>query len=79
MDADYDESQTVSQNMQGGRKRKGRSRFARVLRQEKPVFDPGMKRFPFYWPEFISSNDLSYSHIGILLYHRADTLDHVSS
>ena len=48
MDADYDESQAVNQNMQGGRKRKGRSRFARVIRQEKPVFDPSMKRFLSY-------------------------------
>ena len=48
MDADYDESQAVNQNMQGGRKRKGRSRFARVVRQEKPVFDPSMKRFLSY-------------------------------
>ena len=49
MDADYDESQAVNQNMQqGGRKRKGRSRFSCVVRQEKPVFDPSMKRFLSY-------------------------------
>ena len=42
MDADYNENQTDDQNVFGGRKRKGRSRFARVVAQKKPVFDPGM-------------------------------------
>jgi len=39
MDADYHENEN-DQNMFGGRKRKGRSRFARVVAQKKPVFDP---------------------------------------
>ncbi|XP_015775470.1 PREDICTED: protein KRI1 homolog [Acropora digitifera] len=52
MDADYDESQAVNQNMQGGRKRKGRSRFARVIRQEKPAFDPNDKTFEEYFDEY---------------------------
>jgi len=41
MDADYHENENENdQNMFGGRKRKGRSRFARVVAQKKPVFDP---------------------------------------
>ena len=80
MDADYDESQAVNQNMQqGGRKRKGRSRFSCVVRQEKPVFDPSMKRFLSFLPDLISSNNLSDNCFGIILHHRADNLDHVSS
>ena len=39
MDADYEGYQNDS-NMFGGRKRKGRSRFARAVAQKKPVFDP---------------------------------------
>ena len=39
MDADYHENEN-GPNMSGGRKRKGRSRFARVVAQKKPVFDP---------------------------------------
>ena len=39
MDADYHENEGDT-NMFGGRKRKGRSRFARVVAQKKPVFDP---------------------------------------
>ena len=42
MDADYSENQTVDETTFGGRKRKGRSRFARVVAQKKPVFDPGL-------------------------------------
>ena len=45
MDADYDESQAVDLNMPSRRKRKGRSRFASAVNQEKPVFDPGMTRY----------------------------------
>jgi len=39
MDADYHENEN-DPNMFGGRKRKGRLRFARVVAQKKPVFDP---------------------------------------
>jgi len=39
MDADYQGFEDDS-NMFGGRKRKGRSRFARAVAQKKPVFDP---------------------------------------
>jgi len=39
MDADYHENEN-DPNMFVGRKRKGRSRFARVVAQKKPVFDP---------------------------------------
>ena len=42
MDADYDENETYDQSIFGGRKRKGRSRFAHVVAQKKPVFDPGL-------------------------------------
>ena len=42
MDADYSENQTVDETTFAGRKRKGRSRFARVVAQKKPVFDPGL-------------------------------------
>ena len=42
MDADYSENQAPDETAFVGRKRKGRSRFARVVAQKKPVFDPGL-------------------------------------
>lgn len=47
MDADYDENQAAEQSTFSRRKRKGRSRFAHVVSQEKPVFDPGMLLWSF--------------------------------
>ena len=41
MDADYHGNED-DPNTLGGRKRKGRSKFARVVAQKKPVFDPGV-------------------------------------
>lgn len=52
MDADYDESQAVDLNMPSRRKRKGRSRFASAVNQEKPVFDPDEKTFEQYFDEY---------------------------
>lgn len=40
MDADYQANENDPNEFEG-RKRKGRSRFARVVAQKKPVFDPG--------------------------------------
>jgi len=51
MDADYQGFEDDS-NMFGGRKRKGRSRFARAVAQKKPVFDPNEKTFEDYFDEY---------------------------
>lgn len=40
MDADYHENEDDPSTFEG-RKRKGKSKFARVVAQKKPVFDPG--------------------------------------
>lgn len=42
MDADYSYSETNEQSEFGGRQRKGKSRFARVVSHKKPVFNPGL-------------------------------------
>ena len=42
MDADYDYNKTNEQSEFGGRKRKGKSRFARAVSHKKPVFNPGL-------------------------------------
>lgn len=44
MDADYQANENDPVES-GERKRKGRSRFARVVAQKKPVFDPGVFYF----------------------------------
>ena len=42
MDADYNYNETNEQSEFGGRKRKGKSRFARAVSHKKPVFNPGL-------------------------------------
>ena len=42
MDADYNYNETNEQSEFGGRKRKGKSRFACAVSHKKPVFDPGL-------------------------------------
>ena len=42
MDADYNYSETNEQSEFGGRKRKGKSRFACAVSHKKPVFNPGL-------------------------------------
>lgn len=42
MDADYNYSATNEQSEFGGRKRKGKSRFACAVSHKKPVFNPGL-------------------------------------
>ena len=42
MDADYNYNETNEQSEFGGRKRKGKSRFASAVSHKKPVFNPGL-------------------------------------
>ena len=42
MDADYNYNETNEQSEFGGRKRKGKSRFACAVSHKKPVFNPGL-------------------------------------
>lgn len=51
MDADYQENGN-DPNEFSGRKRKGRSRFGRVVAQKKPVFNPDEKTFEEYFDEY---------------------------
>ncbi|KAL9950487.1 hypothetical protein ACROYT_G042985 [Oculina patagonica] len=51
MDADYHENEDDPSTFEG-RKRKGKSKFARVVAQKKPVFDPDEKTFEDYFDEY---------------------------
>ncbi|CAH3168094.1 unnamed protein product [Porites lobata] len=52
MDADYNYNETNEQSEFGGRKRKGKSRFASAVSHKKPVFDPDEKTFEEYFDEY---------------------------
>lgn len=54
MDADYDPNahQEVKESVKNRRKRKRKSKFAEVISQSKPVFDPNDKTYEKYLDEY---------------------------